>query len=63
MLSQRNLMSVWETVIKGGDIPVHEYGAHISFLPLVLIFERVVISGFMGVAGKVGFISGSLRTI
>jgi long-chain acyl-CoA synthetase len=62
MLSQRNLMSVLETVIKGGDIPVDEYGAHISFLPLAHIFERMVISGFMGVAGKVGFISGSVRT-
>jgi long-subunit acyl-CoA synthetase (AMP-forming) len=56
-------MSVLETVIKGRDIPVNEYGAHISFLPLVLIFERMVISGFMDVAGKVGFISGSVRTI
>ena len=62
MLSQRNLMSVLETVIIGGDIPVDEYGAHISFLPLAHIFERMVISGFMGVAGKVGFISGSVRT-
>ena len=62
MLSQRNLMSVLETVIIGGDIPVDEYGAHISFLPLAHIFERMVISGFMGVAGRVGFISGSVRT-
>jgi long-chain acyl-CoA synthetase len=62
MLSQRNLMSVLETVIIGGDIPVDEYGAHISFLPLAHIFERMVISGFMGVAGKVGFISGSVKT-
>ena len=62
MLSQRNLMSVLETVIIGGDIPVDEYGAHISFLPLAHIFERMVISGFMGVAGKVGFISGNVRT-
>jgi long-chain acyl-CoA synthetase len=62
MLSQRNLMAVLETVIIGGDIPVDEYGAHISFLPLAHIFERMVISGFMGVAGRVGFISGSVRT-
>ena len=62
MLSQRNLMSVLETVIIGGSIPVDEYGAHISFLPLAHIFERMVISGFMGVAGKVGFITGSVRT-
>ena len=62
MLSQRNLMSVLETVIRDGNIPVDEYGAHISFLPLAHIFERMVISGFIGVAGKVGFISGSVRT-
>ena len=62
MLSQRNLISVLETVIRDGDIPVDEYGAHISFLPLAHIFERMVISGFMGVGGKVGFISGSVRT-
>ena len=62
MLSQRNLISVLETVIRDGDIPVDENGAHISFLPLAHIFERMVISGFIGVAGKVGFISGSVRT-
>ena len=48
MLSQRNLISVLETVIDGGSIPVDEYAAHISFLPLAHIFERMVISGFMG---------------
>ena len=30
--------------------------------PFAHIFERMVISGFMGVGGKVGFISGSVRT-
>ena len=62
MLSQRNLISVLETVIDGGDIPVDGYAAHISFLPLAHIFERMVICGFMGIGGKVGFISGSVRT-
>ena len=62
MLSQRNLISVLETVIDGGSIPVDEYAAHISFLPLAHIFERMVISGFMGIGAKVGFISGSVRT-
>ena len=62
MLSQRNLIAVLETVIGGGSIPVDEYAAHISFLPLAHIFERMVISGFMGIGAKVGFISGSVRT-
>ena len=56
MLSQRNLIAVLETVIDGGSIPVD------SFLPLAHIFERMVISGFMGIGAKVGFISGSVRT-
>ena len=62
MLTQRNLIAVLETVIDGGSIPVDEYAAHISFLPLAHIFERMVISGFMGIGAKVGFISGSVRT-
>ena len=62
MLSQRNLISVLETVIDGGSIPVDEYTAHISFLPLAHIFERMVISGIMGIGAKVGFISGSVKT-
>ncbi len=62
MLSQRNLISVLETVIRDSSVPLDENGAHISFLPLAHIFERMVISGFMGVAAKIGFISGSVRT-
>ena len=62
MLSQRNLISVLETVMRDSSVPLDIYDAHISFLPLAHIFERMVISGFMGVAGKVGFISGSVRT-
>ena len=62
MLSQRNVISVLETVIRDSSVPLDEYGAHISFLPLAHIFERMVISGFMGVAAKIGFISGSIRT-
>ena len=62
MLSQRNLISVLETVIRDSSVPLDENGTHISFLPLAHIFERMVISGFMGVAAKVGFISGSVRT-
>ena len=62
MLSQRNLISVLETVIRDSSVPIDEYGCHISFLPLAHIFERMVISGFMGVGAKVGFISGSYKT-
>ena len=51
-----------ETVIKDSSVPLDENGTHISFLPLAHIFERMVISGFMGAAAKVGFISGSVRT-
>ena len=62
MLSQRNLISVLETVIRDSSVPLDEYGCHISFLPLAHIFERMVISGFMSVAAKIGFISGTVRT-
>ena len=62
MLSQKNMISVLETVIRDSSVPLDENGTHISFLPLAHIFERMVISGFMGVAAKVGFISGSFRT-
>ncbi len=62
MLSQRNMISVLETVIRDSSVPLDENGVHISFLPLAHIFERMVISGFMGAAAKVGFISGSVRT-
>ena len=62
MLSQRNLISVLETCIKSSAVPVDEFACHISFLPLAHIFERMIISGFIGFAGKIGFISGSVRT-
>ena len=62
MLSQKNMISVLETVIRDSSVPLDENGTHISFLPLAHIFERMVISGFMGAAAKVGFISGSVRT-
>ena len=62
MLCQRNLICVLETCIYASSLPLDEFGCHISFLPLAHIFERMVISGFMGAAAKVGFISGSVRT-
>ena len=62
MLCQRNLICVLETCIYASSLPLDEYGCHVSFLPLAHIFERLVISGFMGAAAKVGFISGSVKT-
>ena len=62
MLCQRNLICVLETCIYASSLPLDEYGCHVSFLPLAHIFERMVISGFMGAAAKVGFISGSVKT-
>ena len=62
MLSQRNLISVLETGIRDSCIPLNEFSTHISFLPMAHIFERMVISGVMGVGAKAGFISGSFRT-
>lgn len=62
MLCQRNLICVLETCIYASSIPLDEFSCHISFLPLAHIFERMVISGFMGTGAKVGFISGSVRT-
>ena len=61
MLSQRNLIAVLETVIKDSNVPLDENGAHMSYLPLAHIFERMVISGFMSVAAKIGFVSGRIR--
>ena len=61
MLSQRNLIAVLETVIKDSKVPLDEHGAHMSYLPLAHIFERMVISGFMSVAAKIGFVSGKIR--
>ena len=62
MLCQRNLICVLETCIYSSSIVLDEFSCHISFLPLAHIFERMVISGFMATAAKVGFISGSVRT-
>ena len=62
MLCQRGLICVLETCLYAASIPLNEFSCHISFLPLAHIFERLVISSFMGKAAKVGFISGSVRT-
>lgn len=62
MIIQRNMISMLETCIKSAGPPADEKRAHISFLPLAHIMERFVISGFMSFAGRIGFISGSVRT-
>ena len=62
MLCQRNLICVLETCIYASSLPLDEYGCHVSFLPLAHIFERMVISGFLTAAAKIGFISGTVRT-
>ena len=62
MICQRNLICVLETCMYSSSIPLDEFACHISFLPLAHIFERLVISGFMGTAAKVGFISGNVKT-
>ena len=62
MLCQRNLICVLETCIYASSLPLDEYGCHVSFLPLAHIFERMVISGFLSAAAKIGFISGTVRT-
>ena len=62
MLCQRNLICVLETCIHASSLPLDEFGCHVSFLPLAHIFERMVISGFLTAAAKIGFISGTVRT-
>lgn len=62
MIVQKNMISMLETCIKSAGPPADEKRAHISFLPLAHIMERFVISGFMSFAGRIGFISGNVRT-
>ena len=53
MISQRNMIVSLETIIRETGVPLDEYGAHLSFLPLAHIFERIIISGFMISAAKI----------
>ena len=62
MVIQRNMISMLEMVIPDAGVPLDETGAHMSFLPLAHIMERMVVSGFMSIAARIGFISGSIRT-
>ena len=62
MIIQRNMISMLEMVIPDAGVPLDETGAHFSFLPLAHIMERMVVNGFMSVAAKIGFLSGSIKT-
>ena len=63
MISQRNMIVSLETIIRDTGVPLDEYGAHLSFLPLAHIFERIIISGFMIAAPKIGFISTTVKNM
>ena len=63
MISQRNMIVSLETIIRDTGVPLDEYGAHLSFLPLAHIFERIIISGFMIAAAKIGFISTNVKNM
>ena len=63
MISQRNMIVSLETIIRDTGVPLDEYGAHLSFLPLAHIFERIIISGFMIAAAKIGFISTTVKNM
>ena len=63
MISQRNMISSLEAIIQATDVPIDEYSSHLSFLPLAHIFERIIISGYMISAAKVGFISTNVKNM
>ena len=63
MISQRNMIVSLETIIRDTGIHLDEFGAHLSFLPLAHIFERIVISCFMISAAKIGFISTNVKNL
>ena len=63
MITQRNMFVSLETVIRESGVPLDEYGAHLSFLPLAHIFERIIICGYMISAAKIGFISTNVKNL
>ena len=63
MISQRNMIVSLETIIRDTGVILDEYGAHLSFLPLAHIFERIIISGFMISAAKIGFITTNVKNL
>lgn len=62
MVIQRNMIAMLESCIENSKVPIDESSAHLSFLPLAHIMERFIITGYMSVAAKVGFLSGSVKT-
>ena len=63
MISQRNMISSLETIIRDTGVPLDENSSHLSFLPLAHIFERIIITGFMISAAKIGFISTNVKNM
>ena len=63
MISQRNMISSLETIIRDTSVPLDENSSHLSFLPLAHIFERIIITGFMISAAKIGFISTNVKNM
>jgi long-chain acyl-CoA synthetase len=63
MISQRNMISSLETIIHATGVPLDENSSHLSFLPLAHIFERIIITGFMISAAKIGFISTNVKNM
>jgi len=63
MISQRNMISSLETIIHDTGVPLDENSSHLSFLPLAHIFERIIITGFMIAAAKIGFISTNVKNM
>lgn len=62
MVIQRNMIAMLVSCIADSGAPIDENGAHLSFLPLAHIMERFIIAGYMSVAAKVGFLTGSVKT-
>ena len=62
MVIQRNMVSVLEGVIASSAVPVNQYSAHFSFLPLAHIMERMILIGHLSLGARVGFLAGSVRT-
>ncbi|MCQ2820884.1 MAG: AMP-binding protein, partial [archaeon] len=62
MVIQRNMLAALDGSISASGITVNEKSAHLSYLPLAHIMERMVINGHMSVAAKIGFLSGTVKT-
>lgn len=63
LVLQRNIIAVLNGSADATDIPlIHdETNNHYSYLPLAHVFERFNIVGFLTNAGRIGFISGTVK--